>query len=242
MKTRAKLSWVVLIGAFMPPLAMLADLPSGKSNLSREPGAVYMEDFLDEEVKLKVTGDYQIFRSLEGKKPYGRMKTGEAAILLAMSDKAFRVRTKAQHGQVAGWASIKAFQGPDEDFIANLRKSYERFKVVQELIDKGQVALGMTIDEVTRVLGKPTEKTTRLDKGGRADVFEYVNFKRVPQYRYVPDAYGRMIKQTYYVQVETGRTTVTFKNEVADSIEDKESDPVTGNGAVKIVPLPIELY
>ncbi len=242
MKTGAKLSWAILLGAVAWTSSGWAERSTGKSKLSREKGAVYIEDFLEEEVKLKVVSEAHIYNSLQAERSYGRMKKGSTAILLAMSDKAFRVRTKAQHGQVAGWASIKAFQGPDKDFIENLRKSYERFKVVQELIDKGQVALGMTISEVTQVLGKPTEKSTKLDKSGRHDVYQYASFKRVPQYRYVKDQYGRLIKQTYYIEVETGRTTVTFKNEVAESIEDKETDPRSSTGAVKIVPLPIELY
>ncbi|MEM9480379.1 MAG: hypothetical protein AAGA58_12070 [Verrucomicrobiota bacterium] len=241
MKTGEKLLWAPVVLILIWTGSVFADLPP-RSNLSREPGAVYVEDFLPEEVKLKVVGDFKIFRSLQAERTFGTTKTGESAVLLAMSDKAFRVRTKAHHGQVAGWASIKAFEGPDKEFITNLRKTYERYKVVQELIESGQVALGMTIDEVTQVLGKPSEKSTRLDKEGRHDEYSFIKTKRVPQYEYVPDIYGRLVKRTIYVEVEVGRTTVSFKNEIVESIEDKESDPNLATGTVKIVPQPIELY
>ncbi|MEM0895995.1 MAG: hypothetical protein AAGJ79_03845 [Verrucomicrobiota bacterium] len=241
MKTGETLLWAMVAGVFCGASMAYADLPP-RSNLSREPDAVYVEDFLEDEVTLKVVGDFTIFRSLQAERTFGKTKTGESAVLLAMSDKAFRVRTKAHHGQVAGWASIKAFEGPDKEFITNLRKTYERYRVVQELIESGQVALGMTINEVTQVLGVPSEKSTRLDKEGRHDEYSFIKTKRVPQYDYVPDAFGRLVKRTIYVEVEVGRTTVSFKNEVVESIEDKETDPNLATGTVKIVPQPIELY
>lgn len=234
----------ILAGAlallFAPPLLHADLLDREKSNLSREPGAIYLEDFLDKPVKMRVMKEVPIYATAERKRALGTLKAPRYVDVLAMNETGYRVRGMALHGQVAGWVLAAEVMSEDKNLAANLRKMYERQKVVQELIDNNQVALGMTIDEVQASLGKPDRKSSKLDKDGRHDVFEYVTYEKVPQYRYVQDAYGRLIRQTYYIKVETGKVSISFKNENVESIEEKEGEPQMGD--LKIVPLPIELF
>jgi hypothetical protein len=211
-----------------------------KSNLSREPGAIYLEDFLDKPVRMQLSGAVPIYAGIGRDREIGMLRKDQEVEILAMTDDQYRVRGRAQHGQVAGWILAEQVVSKDKDFRTNLRKMYERQVVVQELIENQQVALGMNIEEVTAALGKPSRKSSKLTKEGRSDVFEYSTYERVPQYRYARDNLGRVYKQTYYVQVETGKVEISFKNEVVESIEDKEGAP--GTGEVKIVPFPIELF
>ena len=218
-----------------------AGLPSRRSNLSREPGAIYFEDFLDKPVKMRVLKQVPIYATAERRRALGTMKKGLDVQVVAMNEKQFRVRGRALHGDVAGWMLASELGSPDKNLVKNLRKMYERQLVVQELVAKNQVALGMTLDEVTQSMGKPSRKTTKLDKGGRSDVYEYATFERVPQTRFVPDRFGRIFRKTVWVKVETGTVSISFKDEVVQSIENKEGEP-RGGRDVKIVPVPIELY
>lgn len=221
-------------------VSAVADKSQEKKNLFREKGAIYFEDFVEEEIKVRIKEDATVYNNLVEKRAIGRMRGGTEAVLLAMTDYGFRVRGQAYHAQTAGWVSIKAIEGPSEDFFETVKKVYERQKIVRALIDNGQIALGMTISEVVEVLGEPSEKSSRIDGNGRLDVYEFVNYTRIPQYRYITDSVGRTFRQKYYIQQETGRTTVCFQNKAVKSIEDSESDPKAGKA--KIVPVPIELF
>ena len=57
---------------------------------------------------------------------------------------------------VSGWVSPRLLGSKDKDFVENLKKVYERQKVVRELIAKHEVAIGMSVEEVGASLGKPT--------------------------------------------------------------------------------------
>ena len=209
-----------------------------KSGLAREPGAIYLADFTSERTKLQVKGDPPIYKSTLMESAIGILKKGREVELVAMTDKLYRVRGAAQHGTVVGWVKPSQLTSLDKDFVANMKKLYERQKKVEKLIENNEIALGMTVDEVAESLGRPSRKSSKLDRGGRKDIYEYATYKRIPQYRYVRDQTGRLYKETYYIKVESGKLKVTFNNKIAESIEESEGE--TGpNPEVKIVPAPI---
>ena len=213
----------------------------GKSSLSREPGAIYFEDFTEKRVELLAIRQDPIYATAQRKRALGMLKKAKKVIVLAMTEKQYLIRGMALHGQVKGWVFPSSLASLDKDFVANLRALYERQKIVEDLIKNHQIALGMTTDEVVASMGKPGRKHSKLDKGGRSDVYDYVTYERVPQYQTRRDAYGNLIRQKYYIKVESGKLAVTFKNEVVESIEETEGNPLGGGGA-KIVPIPIELF
>ena len=245
MKFKRPLTLAAAIGSvglsiIFSPTGADAQLRREKSNLSREVGAIYLEDFTDERVELVAIHQVPIYSTAEKRGSVGHLKKGGKVEVLAMKAKLYQIRGMALHGQVKGWVTPKALDSLDKKFIANLRALYERQKVVDELIGQNQIALGMNLEEVVASLGKPSRKSSKLDKSGRSDVYEYSTYEKVPQYRTARDSYGNLVRQKYYVKVETGKLSINFKNEVVESIEETEGDPL--GGKVKIVPMPIELY
>ncbi|MFK5921922.1 MAG: hypothetical protein QM496_07070 [Verrucomicrobiota bacterium] len=212
----------------------------GKSNLIQEEGAVYLEDLLDKPIQLKVVKASPVYSSLKGQRWLGNLVPGGPATLLAVSDKAYRIRARAQQGQVAGWVNRKSVEGIDDKLVENLKKLYERELLVQDLIAKKQIAMGMTMGEVERSLGRPDNRTSKVDKEGRTDKVEYITYERVPQTVTGSDRFGRIIQSTVYVKVPVGKLAIEFDDEVVSSIEESEGDNVAG--PVKIVPPPIILY
>ena len=245
MKTKpSRIITTVIVGmvAFASTLPCTAALPAReKSSLSREPGAIYFEDFTEKRVELLAIRQDPIYATAQRKRALGVLKKARKVIVLAMTDKQYLIRGMALHGQVKGWVLPSSLASLDKEFVANLRALYERQKIVGELIENHQIALGMTTEEVVASMGKPGRKHSKLDKGGRRDVYDYVTYERVPQYQTRRDAYGNLIRQKYYIKVESGKLSVTFKNEVVESIEETEGNPLGGDGA-KIVPVPIELF
>lgn len=245
--TRFTRSLAILLGIACALTAAIPQAAEGaprkkrqKSSLAREPGAIYLEDFTPSEVKLTVIGEPPIYKSTLRKDALGLLKKNREIELVAMTDTQYRVRGEAQHGTVIGWVLPSQLTSLDENFVTNLRALYERQKKVEELIEAGEIALGMTIDEVGDSLGRPSRKSSKLDKGGRLDVYEYITYKRLPQYRYVTGQDGRLYQETYYVKVESGKLKVSFKDKIAESIEESEGEPL-GDGNVRIITPPIIL-
>ncbi len=214
-----------------------------KSKLNKEDGAVYLEEFLDQPIKLKVVKVAAVYSNLAGERWLGNLLAGREAELLAISKKAYRVRGRAQQGQVAGWIAKSAVEGIDEKLEANLTKLHDRQKLVNDLIANHQVALGMTVAEVEASLGKPDARSSQVDKEGRKDVLDYITYERVAQTSVSYDQLGRPVQSIVYIKVPTGKVSLGFENELVASIAESEGSELAGGGAgVRIVPPPILIY
>jgi len=219
----------------------IALIPKEKSNLNREKGAIYLEDFTEEPVILMAQKQVPIFVSPQGKRSVGQLRKGKKVTVIAVLNNQFLIKGLALHGQVKGWVTQLALEKLDKTFSDNLRILSKRKKIVDDLIKNQQIALGMNTSEVIASMGKPNKKNSKLDRKGRSDVYEYSTFERVAQYKLRRDGLGNLFKQKYYVKMETGKLSVKFNNNIVESIEETEGNPLGGQN-VKIVPIPIELF
>jgi len=193
-----------------------------RSELVKEEGAIYLEGMVERDLVVRVVSPAPVYANLKGERWLGNLLPEQNAVILAVSERAYRVRAKAQQGQVAGWVSKMAVAGVPADFEAKLREYHERFLIVSDLIEKKQVALGMTVAEVTASLGPPDKRNSTLTGTGRSDSLEYVSYKRVPQTVMSLDAFGQPVPVTRYIEVESGRVTIAFTDDVATSISESE--------------------
>lgn len=231
--------FVALLICNLLVVGLLADSRSSKP--FREEGALYLEDLLEKPLKLKVLKPANTYGSLKGERYLGTLRVGQEVTLLAISDKAYRVRGKAQQGQIAGWAGPGFFKKLEPEFVENLKKAAERKAVVDDLIENEQVALGMTGEEVIAALGKPTKRASKLTVEGKTDTFDYITYERVPQTSYARNALGQIYKRTDYVKVEKGKVTISLTDDVVASIAESENNEDRRDRGI-IVPTPISLY
>jgi len=213
-----------------------------KSELVQEEGAVYLEGMVEKELPVRITQSAPIYSSLKGDRWIGNTTSDQPAVLLAISEKAYRVRTRAKQGQVAGWVSKSAIAGLPEGFEANLLAYHERYLVVSKLIENQQVALGMTVAEVTASIGPPDKRNSKVSGEGRTDALEYISYKRVPQTVMSFDAFGRSVPVTQYIEVESGRVAIEFMNDTVTSISESEGLNFSNARVPVIVPPPIFLF
>ena len=219
----------------------IALIPKEKSNLNREKGAIYLEDFTEEPVILMAQKQVPICVRPQGKRSVGQLRKGKKVTVIAVLNNQFLIKGLALHGQVKGWVTQLALEKLDKTFSDNLRILSKRKKIVDDLIKNQQIALGMNTSEVIASMGKPNKKNSKLDRQGPSDVYEYSTFERVAQYKLRRDGLGNLFKQKYYVKMETGKLSVKFNNNIVESIEETEGNPLGGQN-VKIVPIPIELF
>lgn len=234
---RALLLW--FIGA---SLGLAAGLE--RSSLSRESGAIYLEDFLPpgEKAILKVVQPAPIFYQLDGKRLLGNLVPGGDAQIIAVSERAYKVRARATHADVSGWVTPKALESHNQvDFVRTVRELQERQLLVDRLIREKKIALGMTTREVKLSLGEPDRVSSTVDGKGRRESFEYVCYKRIPQPTTVFDAFGRPYQSTTWIKVETGKTVVDFVDNSVSSIQNTEGSPNLSSPVI-ITPPPILVF
>jgi hypothetical protein len=222
-------------------LVCAAHAQSGKSRLPAEPGVIEVEGVLPKPVRLTVAAESIIYYQSDLQRALGNMAPGTVVQLVAFSDTAWRVRGRARHGDVAGWMRIADLKSPDPKLAEKLKAYCERQKTVSELIQKHQIAIGMTADEVKASLGAPARKSARLTANGKEETFEYAQYKNVPQTVTGRDQFGNIVQSIMYVKMETGRLTVSVSGGAVTEIQETQGSTPLPGGGVKIVPAPINV-
>lgn len=232
---------LILCSLFVLQAAQAQFVPSSSRNKSAlqslEPGTFSVEGMTPKPIVLKVQIEAPMYPTSKFQGALGSFAPGTLVTLLSMSDTAYRVRGRARHGDVAGWIRQADVLSADPNLAANLKKLYERTKQVEELIQKNQVALGMTTQEVQASLGKPSRTSAKINAAGKEEKLEFSIYERVPQTTTGVDSFGQLVQTVIYVKVEVGTLSVSIKDGVVSEIEETKGNPL-GGGGVKIVPPP----
>lgn len=209
------------------------------SLLDSDPDVVYLEDHVDEPIRLRVVKEAPIFSDKEGSRQLGTAIADQTVELQAMTGRAYRVSARTTGNKVVGWVAPWAFSAEDPDFVENLKQFYERQLEVAKLIESGTPAVGMTLDEIGRTLGEPTKTRVRRSDEGESGRWEFITYEDIEHFRLIRDPVnGRLYRQLSHVtREERGRTAVEFENDIVTAIEESESSE--GEGRVKIVIPPI---
>ena len=228
---------IVKVAALLLALALLPSPAARAGAVIREEGAIYLEDLLPKQVRLLTTADAPIYYKIDMERYLGVLKKGQPVELQAIAEGSYRVRGKAQQGQVAGWIEPRFLTPLRPDFVQSLRENAARRAEVEALILKNEVAVNMTPEEVLRALGKPAKKTSHVDGAGREEVWEFVRFERIPQEVIGQDRYGRLVKTVQYIKVPAGTLAITFSKNLVASLQQTEGT-LEAAARVKIVAAP----
>ena len=135
----------------------------------------------------------------------------------------------------------EAEDGEFEEWYANLKKLYERQIIVTELIAKNDVAIGMTLDEVKKSLGEPTETEVKQTRQGESGKWDFVVTEEQKHYSLVRDPHtGSTYRQLSHVTTEEiSRTTIEFENSTITSVTRKRNN---GPNKVRIISAPIVFH
>lgn len=230
-----------VIFAIVVSLASSATSAAKKSLLDNDPDVVYLNEYLDRSITLLVVKPTTVYATKKGGRRLGAFKANTKVELLAMTDKAYRVKGQASHAGVIGWVNPNLLASKDKDFIANLKKLYERQMIVKELIAAKDVAIGMTLDEVKQSIGEPTETEVEQTRDGMSGRWDYVVTDEQKHYRTIIDPHtGNVYRQLSHITTEErSRTTVKFKDNLITSVTRKKNN---GPSKVRIIPVPIVFH
>lgn len=234
-----KLGMRLLIAACLVlPLSAETKRGARKSLLDTDPDVVYLDQTMTKPIDLKVVKEAPVFSDKEGKIRLGTLKANQTARLEAITDKIYRVRGQGTRDGIAGWVAPWAFTSKDPQFVAHLKDLYERQLQVQGLIQAKQVAVGMTLDEVSLSRGKPTKTSLRKTEKGQSGRWEYIDYEQIKHYvtRVDPVTGGVYRQFSHITQVEKSRTAVEFQDDVVTAVEESE-DHQGGNVRIVVPPL-----
>ncbi len=227
---------VLLIAASL--MLPLSAEPKRRSLLDSDPEVVYLDRALKKPVELKVIKEAPVFSDKEGKVRLGTLKAAQTVKLEAITDKIYRVRGQGTRDGIAGWVAPWAFSSSDPQFVAHLKELYDRQIQVQKFIKDKQAAVGMTTDEVTEALGKPTKTSLRKTEKGQSGRWEYIDYDEVKNYiTRVDPVTGAAYRQLASItRVEKSKTAVEFTDDIVTAVEEKE-DKQGGNVRIVVPPL-----
>ncbi|MGJ8678272.1 MAG: hypothetical protein ACSHX0_12190 [Akkermansiaceae bacterium] len=233
----SNLSLFLCIVSFLGSITLLSANPE-KSRLNDDPDVIYLEEHIDHTVVLTTVEPSKVYGDKNGNRRLGVFPADTKLELLAISEKSYRVKGDASHARVSGWVDPLTLKSQDENFIVNLKKLYERQMIVKELVANHDIAIGMTLDEVVRSLGDPTEVEVTQTRNGETGKWEYIVTEEQKHFNYVTDSKtGHQYRQLSHVTIEEkSRTTLNFEENVINSITKKKTN---GRGKVRIISTPI---
>jgi hypothetical protein len=210
-----------------------------KSLLDQDPDVVYFEEGSKKPIMLGVIKEAPVYSDKEGKVKLGTLKADQTVRLEAMTDRAYKVRGKGTSDGISGWVPPWAFSSKDPKFVENLKLLYARNLQVQKLIDAHQVAVGLTMEEVTKSLGTPTKTTMRKTGEGQSGRWEFIDYEEVKNYANVRDPMtGQIFRQLISTtQIEKGKTAVEFENGMVSAVEESEDRQKSNNTRIIVPPL-----
>jgi len=216
----------ISLGAIAPiASAQFSSSRTSKTSLNNDPEILELEDY-STPIKLLLVKDTALYASKSGNKSrkLGTLTSGSSVQLVAMTQNVYRIAGKGKYGKIRGWVSPKSVASQDPDFVENLKNLYQRQIKVNELIAKKQVAIGMTIEEVGKALGKPTKKEVAITKDGNSGSYQYIQHDQQKHYRYVSNQLtGTVYKQLSHItNIEKSNTSIDFINDVVTSITTKD--------------------
>ncbi len=202
----------------------------------RESGAIYLSDFDAKPLKLKVLKPGPAYFDYDGTRYVGTLRFPQTVEVQAISDRAYRVRGNAQQGQILGWIAPGYLEEIPEKTLTALRESEERRRIVTALIADNEVAIGMTPEEVTLSIGEPQKRTTKTTADGIKQIWEFVKYASIPQQTNVVGPNGVVTIATTYVKTPVGQLTVSFKDNVVNSLDQSEGTILEGNQTTVVAP------
>lgn len=239
---------------FLTLLAALAGNLTAARPIVRSPGAVYLYDFDQPPLPLRVLrANARAFSDTNLTRHIGTLRFPQTVQATAFLPHACRISGNAKQGRISGWIPYRELEPLPKNFLEDLQKAARRREKVEALIARNEAAIGMTKDEVRRSLGRPQRTSRRADRFASQEVWEYVRYKLVPQTTTFPGVTQstRWIPHrgivtttgpgfttgTQMVRVPVGKMEVTFEDGVVIALQQSEGTTVGGRPRVVAPPI-----
>lgn len=141
----------------------------------------------------------------------------QSITVLAIDRYGLQIRGKGKNGAITGWIGQKQLFGAGTDQLKQLQAFYRRQLEIEKLVAEKRPAIGMSLFELKRILGKPTSH--RAGEGeeeeDQAELLTWVAHEKVN----LNEAIGLGTDaDVLKMRVEVGRVEVTLVEQLAKRI------------------------
>jgi len=226
-----------LLAAVLPVAAQIRPADRG-TRIDNDPAVVHLAPLMEALPELSVVREAPVFSDHNGRHRLGFLRANQKVKVEAITDKAYRVRGQGTRDGISGWVAPWAFSASEPDFVEQFRKFYDRQIAVNQLIEAGQVAIGMTLDEVTLARGRPTKTSVRQTAEGTTGQWEFITIQEEKNYATrVNPVTGRYYRELVSVtQIEREKTVVEFENDIVTAVEESTAEK---GGNIRVVVRPL---
>lgn len=170
----------------------------------------------DQALTLPLTISLPLFDTRQAQRVLVRLPQDQNLFVLAMDRFGLKVRGEGKNGPITGWISQKAAFQNDQKALDSLSALYQRQQIVERLVLLKKVAVGMTLSELTRIMGPPTKHQISAETGNRLETLVWSRTGPVDLTESLEDS-GLSIPAIHIV-VEKERMTARLEEGVATVI------------------------
>lgn len=195
----------------------------------RYPDVLYLDDAKQPPLTVKTLRRVPITFSRDQSRIIAYLAKGQPVAVLGFGEARYYVEAQIVTGSARGWVDADALESPPEQLLKDLRARRERAAAHRQLIERHEVEIGMTREEVLASLGRPDRKVRIRVPGGDQEQWVYFTYRYLPFYNQYTDAKGEVQTQVTYRRVASGHRSVTFRGGevvgIADDFEEKPLPP-----------------
>lgn len=189
----------------------------------RYPDVLYLDELKHAPVELKTIERTPLSFSRDPRSVMAFLAKGQPVTVLGFGETNNYVSCRISTGPAKGWVRADALAEPAKELMDDLRARHKRMLEHRKLIEKHEVALTMTHEEVLASLGRPDRKARMRSQAGDEEEWYYMTYRSVPYYHTYRDENGELRRMVYYRKVATGQRVIAFRGDEVIAINDDQS-------------------
>lgn len=169
--------------------------------------------WIPEPVNLEVRSDKPaaVFGDLSMKRQIGTFPQGTRVQIISYTPEAYLVQGQGADGQtISGWVDPRRLTPLPPAVLADAQDAEALRILTEAAIDRREIIIGMTADDVRKSLGRPW----RIQEGANPAeplVWIYIHYERAPRTEVFTGSDDLLYSQTSFQQVPAGRLKVVFR-------------------------------
>jgi hypothetical protein len=227
-----KTSWLALM-AMCCAAARAAEI--------RYDDVLYLDELKQPALEMKVLDRTALLFSRDARSVIAHLAKGQSVTLIGFGEKLHYVAAQIVTGPARGWVAAEALEAPPASLVEELKRRKAKALEHRALIERHEIVVGMTPEEVEASLGKPERKARLRTQTGEEEQWFYITYRYVPHYQTTYDSKGQPWQSVVYFREPAGHKIVTFRGglvvEIAEEAETKRPRP--GN---IVLPQPPVIY
>jgi len=154
----------------------------------------------------------------------GYLAPHQTVEVLGVGEDQLLISGRVATGPVQGWVDARDLEAPPPELIARLRARAQQAQANRGLIERHEVAVGMTHSDVRASLGRPDRTAGIRTRQGDEEQWFYTTYRYLPYYTRDTDANGNPRQEVRYHREASGHKVITFHNDEVVEVTEQQDE------------------